>query len=173
MNLESDLNSTALVHFCIRRAGAWRVPPNWEGCEWMRELAAQAAASAYEARCQFDSERGSDSASFIMSRVMARLLTRYRQEWRFARRCADTAPEDTPVTASMNRERRDHLADAVERLPNRDRWLIGQLYWHDRAQTELARELGVSQPAISKHCRKIIDRLRSTLSADEHVAGDV
>jgi DNA-directed RNA polymerase specialized sigma subunit len=50
--------------------------------------------------------------------------------------------------------------EAVDQLPETDRWLVVQIFWKDRDQSELARELGVSQPAISKRYRNIVRRLQ-------------
>jgi DNA-directed RNA polymerase specialized sigma subunit len=125
-------------------------------------------AAAHEACCQYDSSRGSDPAVFVASRVMGRLLTRYRQEWNFARRvspwCADCDEifPDAVAATSAFRTREDVMA-AVNQLPETDRWLLVQIFWKDRGQNDLARELGISQPAISKRYRKIVRQLRCFL----------
>lgn len=160
----TDIDSTELVRSCVKRAAHWRVPPNWTLNEWTRELSAHAAAAAHEARCEYDSARGLDSAAFVVSRVMAGLLTRYRQEWRFALRSVDLSLASSTASANGNRLLAAGLKAAVARLPGWDRWLLGQVFWKDRRQSELASELGVSQPAISKKYRRIIDDLRCHLS---------
>jgi DNA-directed RNA polymerase specialized sigma24 family protein len=163
-----------IVKTCVRRVLHWPVPPNWTGSAWMKEMAAHGNAAAHEASCQYDSSRSSEPEVFVKSRVMGRLLTRYRQEWNFARRVAhwSSETEDGPVSTLMDAARADSagdmrktVTDAVNGLPEPDRWLVMQLFWHDRDQRELARELGVSQPAISKRYRNIVRQLRCLLVA--------
>jgi len=135
----------------------------------MREVAAHGQAAAHEARCEYDSSRGLEPAVFVRSRVMGRLLTRYRQEWTFARRVAvwgvdaSEKPAETrwakPVSRTKN-AMAESLREALDQLSSRDRWLVVQIFWHERDQHDLARELGVSQPAVSKQYRNIVRRLR-------------
>jgi hypothetical protein len=151
----------AILGCCIAKVRRWPVPPNWTLSEWMQEVAAHGAAAGYEACCQFDPARGADHAVFVTSRVMGRVLTRYRQEWCFATRFApwseDSGGEAVPRSSE---DRNENLRDAVSRLPAADRWLVSQIFWHDRDQRDLALEMGISQPAISKRYRRIVEHLR-------------
>lgn len=104
---------------------------------------------------------------------MGRILTRYRQEWSFAMRVARWIMEREQLSMSrdvasarsnyLRHEPEDRLIDAVNQLGEIDRWLVVQIFWCNRHQTELARELGVSQPAISKRYRNVIRELRGRL----------
>lgn len=158
-----------IVRQCVRRVCHWPVPPNWTGAEWMREVAAHGDAAALEASCQYDATRGGEPAVFLMSRVMARLLTRYRQEWNFARRVTQWSWEsdDEAALAAVHVEcpgdMRQTVMDAVNGLAETDRWIVVQMMWHDRDQGEIARELGISQPAVSKRYRNAVRQLRSVL----------
>jgi DNA-directed RNA polymerase specialized sigma24 family protein len=177
---EKPLSNPAIVRFCVYKARHWRVPPNWTPAEWANELSAHAAAAAHEAGCQYDASRSSASGTFIISRVMARLLTRYRQEWTFARHLGDSPLDcETKTPGQFAREASparnsaalpEHLDAAIGGLPENDRWLLSQIFWYGRGQCDLARELGVSQPAISKRYRKIIVRLRSSVDQNPAVA---
>ena len=161
-----------IVKACVRRVLHWPVPPNWTGSEWTKEVAAHGEAAAHEACCRYDSSRSPDLGLFVMSRVMGRLLTRYRQEWNFARRVVqwNSESEENPVETLATRphteavyDMREAVTDAIKGLAEPDRWLVVQLFWNDRDQSEIARELGVSQPAISKRYRNIAYQLRSAL----------
>jgi DNA-directed RNA polymerase specialized sigma24 family protein len=164
----------AVLRFCAGKVRRWPVPPNWTLAEWMKEVGALGAAAAYEACCQFDPSRSADATVFVTSRVMGRVLTRYRQEWSFALRFPhwiEDSPEPMavrpPLESLVTDSRRDwgeNLRDAVRRLPEVDRWLVSQIFWHDRDQSDLAHELGISQPAVSKRYNKIVRQLRCQLS---------
>jgi DNA-directed RNA polymerase specialized sigma24 family protein len=157
----------AVLRFCSGKVRRWPVPPNWTLAEWMREVAAMGAAAAYEACCQFDPSRGADATVFVTSRVMGRVLTRYRQEWSFAVRFehwSENSPEPMAIRPVARPDWGENLRDAVDRLPEVDRWLVSQIFWHDRDQSDLAHELGISQPAVSKRYKKIVRQLRCRLS---------
>jgi DNA-directed RNA polymerase specialized sigma24 family protein len=171
---EKLVSYAAIVRFCVYKARHWRVPPNWTPPEWANELSAHAAAAAHEAGCQYDPSRSSASGTFIISRVMARLLTRYRQEWTFARHLGHSPLDSECQTYGHVTYQDPHACNsvalpedvdaAIDGLPETDRWLLSQIFWYGRGQTDLARELGVSQPAISKRYRKIIFHLRSSVN---------
>lgn len=160
----------AVVRSCVGRARRWPVPANWTAWEWMREVRAHGDAAAHEACCQYDSSRGATPADFVTSRVMGRLLTRYRQEWSFASRtgCRSIDAEEYSaigplVSAPSDDGMRQSLIAAVNQLSETDRWLVRQIFWQDRNQSELASELGISQPAVSKRYRNIVRQLRCIL----------
>lgn len=157
-----------ILRYCVGKVRRWPVPPNWTLSEWMQEVDAHGTAAAYEACCQFDPARGPDEAVFVTSRVMGRILTRYRQEWCFATRFpawTEGGPEEPAERSERNCD--EDLRDAVSRLPEADRWLLSQIFWHDRDQQELAKELGISQPAVSKRYRRIVQHLRGSLGSVE------
>lgn len=160
----------SVARFCARRVWNWPVPPNWNGTDWRREVTAIADAAAHEASCSYDPAYTHGPAVYLSSRIMGQLLTRYRQEWRFARHVlpispdADKTEQRSRTLNSFGEGRRTDVAQqvrqALDRLQEVERWLIVQIFWHQRDQAELARELGVSQPAISKRYRHIVHKLR-------------
>jgi DNA-directed RNA polymerase specialized sigma subunit len=115
-----------------------------------------------------DASTGISLLQFVASRVMARILTRYRQEWRFARHvdvlddgCRYASVEQR--TAAQSTER-DSLLGAMARLSEEDRWMVVQLFWHNRDQNWLARRLGISQPAVSKRRTAVLRKLKAALT---------
>lgn len=55
------------------------------------------------------------------------------------------------------------LNEEIGRLPLESQSLIRQVYWEDRAQSEIARERGESPSAVRSRLDRIRDRLRDTL----------
>ena len=55
------------------------------------------------------------------------------------------------------------LHQGLAQLAGPDRWLIERLFWDGNTEAEVAEELGISQPAISKRKCAIIRKLRSRL----------
>lgn len=55
------------------------------------------------------------------------------------------------------------LYEALNKLSLRDRYIITQLYFEQKTETELAKELGVSQAFIHKKKVKILDKLHELL----------
>jgi hypothetical protein len=49
---------------------------------------------------------------------------------------------------------------ALARLSKPDLWLIEQLFLRDRTEANIATQIGISQPAISKRKRAIVMQLR-------------
>jgi len=168
-----DLACKTELQACLRRVRSWRAPPNWCIADWFDEVAAVATGAAWEAQRQFDPARGVPIDAFVHSRVLARTLTRYRQEWGFGTRCVSDPAE--------SRERTDHLEfdqvldslgdnlefeeilQAVTELSEQSRWLIQQLFWAGRTEVEIGRELGISQQAIAKRKRSVLNALRKHL----------
>ena len=55
------------------------------------------------------------------------------------------------------------LYEALDKLSIRDRYIITQLYFEQKTETELAKELDVSQAFIHKKKAKILDKLHKLL----------
>ena len=55
------------------------------------------------------------------------------------------------------------LYEVLDKLSPRDRYIITQLYFEQKTETELAKELGVSQAFIHKKKVKILDKLHELL----------
>lgn len=173
---EKRQHIAASVRLCVRKAGRWRVPPNWTSGEWMKEMMALGLAAGHEAACQFDPSRGAAAPAFFSTRIMGRLLTRYRQEWSFATRVTNWSQEPEQATLASrepftsgyypNHTTDTGLIDAVNQLDETERWLMVQIFWRDRDQSDVARELGVSQPAVSRRYRNVVRKLRNRLLED-------
>ena len=153
----------------LRQARSWRVPPNWSAIDWNEELHAVAITAAWQAAEDFDPSRGVPLASFVRYRVKAHSLARYRQEWRYALRvtAVDIEIIDTLAGSAPDAHRAlsgfESLDRALEQLPERERWLLVQLFWQHRTEIAIAAELHISQPAVSKRKRAALLHLRSIL----------
>jgi DNA-directed RNA polymerase specialized sigma24 family protein len=55
------------------------------------------------------------------------------------------------------------LYEALEQLSNRDRVLINEHYWEDKSLRQIAREWGVTHPAIVRRHQRILKDLRNYL----------
>ncbi len=56
------------------------------------------------------------------------------------------------------------LKEVVEKLDDRDKKIILMRYFHDKTQSEIAKELGVSQVQVSRLENKILETLKKKLS---------
>jgi DNA-directed RNA polymerase specialized sigma24 family protein len=153
-----------LVGTCLRRIFRWRVPPNWSISDWRNEIRAEAAFAAWQAMCDYDPSRSVPFIAFARQRVLTNALTRYRQEWAYALRSAqehdpersDSKLLDSAGTAVF----RDWPEHALARLSKPDLWLVEQLFLRDRTEADIATQIGITQPAISKRKRAIVMQLR-------------
>ena len=51
----------------------------------------------------------------------------------------------------------DMLSKALSELTDEERVLIDELFFNDKSEREIAREIGVSQPAIHKRRNRILE----------------
>ena len=72
-----------------------------------------------------------------------------------------------PVGALATGELRDQLADAIARLPERERLVVGLYYYENLTLAEIGEVLGVTEPRASQLRTRAILRLQSALE-DEH-----
>lgn len=56
------------------------------------------------------------------------------------------------------------LHKAIEKLTPQQQWLIEQIYFKERSQVEIAKELGVGESAIRSRLKKIHERLKKLLN---------
>jgi len=153
----------------LHRARSWRVPPNWSAMDWHEELHGVALAAAWQAEQDHDPSWEVPMAGFVFVRVEARALTRFRQEWRYALRITSDATEIIETHAGADAAPHsagaafEYLDGAFGRLPELERWLLDQLFWHRRTEAGIAAELHISQPAVSKRKRSALLRLRALL----------
>ena len=53
-----------------------------------------------------------------------------------------------------------HLSTVIEKLSDKERKIVILRYFRDKTQSEIAKELGVSQVQVSRLENKIIDKIR-------------
>lgn len=167
-----------LIAQCLNRAKLWRCPVHWQPDDWQEELLAVAQAALWEGI-----SKGIRSEAELQRFVMASLMRRYRDEWNYGIRWASPlTPEDWDneeqeeedmkyrhVTATQYDREKDSIwlkmviRDALMRLPEDERYLIKRQFWDGATEMELARELGISQPAIHKRLKRTLKRLRTLL----------
>jgi len=63
---------------------------------------------------------------------------------------------DSTATEVLN----DWPEHALARLSKPDLWLVEQLFLRDRREADIATQIGITQPAISKRKRAIVMQLR-------------
>jgi hypothetical protein len=153
-----------LVGSCLKRIFRWRVPPNWSVSDWRKEMRAEAACAAWQAVCDYDSSLGVPFGAFARSQVLTSTLTRYRREWAYALRSAqeyDPESSDSILLGPTTSEVFDNWpVPALARFSKLDLWLIEQLFLRDRTEADVAAQIGITQPAISKRKRAIVMQLR-------------
>ena len=164
-----------LVIQCLNRAKLWRCPVHWQPDDWQEELLAIAWAAFWEGI-----SNGIKSDAELQRFIMASLMRRYRDEWNYGIRWVTSLSENRE---SEEQEDVEHsfaeaeqyenekestwlkmiVWDALMRLPEDERYLIERQFWDGATETELARELGISQPAVHKRLKRTLKRLRTLL----------
>lgn len=171
------VNWEGAVQKSLKRIYRWRVPPNWGEQDWRDEIHSVAVLAACEAARDFDPARGTPSDTFVGSRVLSRALTHYRREWAYGTRHCDgvTFPEKLEarlpdqvlfVPAGSAQSSGEDMGAALARLPEQSRWLIQELFVHQRTETDIGRQLGISHQAVSKRKQAVFRELRQWLTAD-------
>jgi DNA-directed RNA polymerase specialized sigma subunit len=153
-----------LLHSCLSRVFRWRAPPNWSISEWRNEIQAEAACAGWQAVSDYDRARGVPFSAFARQRVLTQTLTRFRQEWAYALRCAqEQEPANSystqldPATSAVFD---DWARQALAHLSKPDLWLLGQLFFRDRTEAEIAKQIGITQQGVNKRKRLILNNLR-------------
>jgi RNA polymerase sigma factor FliA len=80
---------------------------------------------------------------------------------------ADTLPDDRaedPVAALVDRDNRRQLAEAVERLNERDRIVVTLYYFENLTLAEIGKVLGVTESRVCQLHTRAVLRLRSKLT---------
>jgi DNA-directed RNA polymerase specialized sigma subunit len=155
---------------CARRFRTWRIPPRWSIGDWIEEVQAQGLAAAWQALCDYDPARGVPLSAFVRQRILFGVLTRYRQEWAYALRLGFEIPDTGDASSSAATSTAlprvdDALQGPLSQLAEPERWLIERLFWHGKTESDVAAELGISQPAVNKRKRAIIHNLRRSIGA--------
>jgi hypothetical protein len=156
----------AVIARCLGRVRRWQVPPNWSKPQWMEEAQAQAQAEVAAAMAHGGAVEISAFWPQLTSRILNSVLKRYRQEWSFAGHCGYSMGFDPPIPEGKASECAPAgcpLEEALAQLPEADRALLESLYWHQRTESQVAVDWGISQQAISKRKRRIFKRLAKIL----------
>ena len=148
----------------LRRVFRWRVPPNWSTSDWRNEMQAEAACAVWQAMCDYDPSLNVPFGAFAQQRVLASALTRYRREWAYALHsapehdpeCSGSRPSDSVASALFD----TWPGSALAPLSKSDLWLAVELFLRDRTEADLAKQIGITQQAISKRKRVIVRQLR-------------
>ena len=153
-----------LIGSCLKRIFRWRVPPNWSISDWRNEMRAEAACAAWRAMCDYDQSLNVPLSIFARQRVLTSTLTRYRQEWAYALRSPQEYDPQRSNSKLLDFTDTEVFNDwperALARLSQSDLWLVEQLFLRDRTEAEVATQIGITQPAISKRKRAIVTQLR-------------
>jgi RNA polymerase sigma factor (sigma-70 family) len=162
MSLSNDIpHWDSIWASCLRRIGRWRVPPNWSGAEWLKEMESEGLLAAFTAKGGYEPGRGMNFLSYMHMKVIGHLIARYRREWSFANRLRDSSsdpvrsPEGTPSS---------EVEEVLGRLGAHDSRILRGLFWEGAREADLAREMGISQQAISKRKKRLLAELRQHLA---------
>ena len=68
-------------------------------------------------------------------------------------------------------EMKDHLADAIARLPEREKLVVALYYYENLTLREIGEVLGVTESRVSQLHTKAVLRLKSRLQAEAHETG--
>ncbi|MBS1815881.1 MAG: RNA polymerase sigma factor FliA [Acidobacteria bacterium] len=74
-------------------------------------------------------------------------------------------PADDPLFRCMKGELRQHLADAISDLPERERMVLTLYYYEELTMKEIGQTLGVVESRVSQIHSSAVLRLRSAMSA--------
>jgi DNA-directed RNA polymerase specialized sigma24 family protein len=169
-DIANDDELSAALRRAFRKILSWRIPPNWSAHDWFDEVKAITAAACCQAELDYDLEHGVPLSAFLYQRALTCAWTRYRQEWAYALRfmqkedatgCDEVATPRTSVPEICPPD--DSLQYALLELPFADQWLVRQIFWNNVSQDKVARNLKITQQAVSKRKRKIIRKLRQLL----------
>ena len=141
--------------------------------------------AAWLAEMDFDPSRGVPFDGFLYQRGMARAFTRYRQEWCYGMRFCSGRPDiclrgeedpgeldyrphvsgrvrvaDEAISSKGSDSPLEELAEALAGLSEPNRRLIELLFWEERSECEIAKEFGISQPAICKRKQTVLRALQ-------------
>jgi RNA polymerase sigma factor (sigma-70 family) len=134
------------------------------------EVAHDAVAKAYRGLSTFRSER---SFRPWLLAIVANEARNHRRSFirrealvlKVASRPAEAV--DGPADEVARNERRQHLLDAVARLPDRDREIVALRYFCEMSEAETAAALGVAAGTVKSRLSRALVRLRDELGEDD------
>lgn len=154
----------------LRRVRGYSPPARWSSDDWNAELVQVATLAVLEAETSYNPTLGVPLESFAYRQARNALRTFIRRELRLASRVTGFPEEDetgnprelgdeTALTDYQHIEQRLDWDCTLARLQEVDRWLLNQIAL-DKSEREIAKSLGISQPAVHKRLqriRKLID----------------
>jgi RNA polymerase sigma factor for flagellar operon FliA len=81
------------------------------------------------------------------------------------------SPEDDPLFQCLQGEMKQHLADAIDDLPEKERLVLTLYYYEELTMKEIGLMLGVVESRVSQIHSSAVVRLRSALSDVQPVQG--
>lgn len=170
------------IEECLREVRRWRTPPNWTDADWWEEMKGTALLAGWAALCSYNPHCGIPIKQFIKTRVRAALLQRYREEWRFAGRCccypSSQQDEESGEVEAMPLEElaaisaeqafwwKVEVRDLLARLPPKEHYLAERFFIDGATEREVADELRISQPTVSRWKQKVLQKLRQMLESE-------
>ena len=73
-------------------------------------------------------------------------------------------PDEDVEEYFLNRFERQRVMDALKQLESSQRWLIEQVYFYDRKQIDIAKELCVQPRALNNRIIRILNNLKKILN---------
>jgi RNA polymerase sigma factor for flagellar operon FliA len=73
---------------------------------------------------------------------------------------------DDPAELAEQSSERRALAEAIQRLPEREQTIVGRYYYDGARLKDIGAELGLSEPRISQILSRAVTRLRAILQAE-------
>jgi len=148
-----------LVHYVVRQ--------QWRGSLSYSEAIHAGRIGLWRAIVGYDSERGSGLSSYAsvaIRRQVWRAVQEAEREQRKEKRLRAAMPPIGEEEGAVNWEVNAALYGMVERLPDKQRWVVSCYYgldgWGGSTLDRLGRRLGCSRQAVHAHLRRALLRLR-------------
>jgi RNA polymerase sigma factor (sigma-70 family) len=144
------------------------------GSSGAEDAAQEGFVRAYRSLHRFDTRRPFRP---WLARIVANAAkNRVRGEQRYVQLASrEPGPGITPDVAAESAiaaERREVLAEALGRLPERDRLVLGYRWFEDMTEREIADALGVRPGTVKSRLARAMARLRTELADREVLAHD-
>lgn len=135
----------------------------------VEDVAQAGMVSALIARGRYDETRGASLRTFLAIRIRGAIRDEVQRQMRThegnsyeALGEIHQAPghNETPERHVMGHQLLMRLAGAIDRLPERDRWVLEMKYRDELTQREIGTVLGVSEARVSQIHNRIVGKLR-------------
>jgi RNA polymerase sigma factor (sigma-70 family) len=166
--LSPDLKD--ICHVAHRRLQSWQPPPNQSARNWSEERAQLAEVAAHAAVTALQTTEKPRPGQFIYDYIIASVRTQYRREWSYSLHftvCDMRTSLDEDETIEPLQEDRNpayaELHDALQELDAAQRFVLEQLFFLGKTESELAGSLHISQRAVSKRKQVALKALATNL----------